>query len=134
MRTALALFALLPACVVPYAGPGDPYAQPPPAYPPPASGYAPAYPQPPGPPPPGQRRLTREEAVQAAFGYAAQHGVQPVGVHEVEHEGGAWKVELELAGGGEAKVVVDAWTGAERRFKVEGHGHHRGGDRDEDDD
>ncbi len=139
MRKALALAALLPACVVPYAGPGDPYAQPPPpaaARPP---GYAPPPAYPPGPPPPGaapppQRRLTRDEAVQAAWQYAAQRGLQPSGVREVEREEGRWEVKLNLAGGGRARVVVDAWTGAELGFRVKEGGERRHHERHEDDD
>ncbi len=152
MKKVLTLAMVLPACVVPYAGPGDPYAQPasppPPAYgPPPAQppaqppAYAPAYPPPPPPraaPPPPQRRLGRDEAVQLAWQYAAQHGLQPARAREVEREDRSWKVELELAGGGKAKVVIDAWSGAELRFKVEGghrrHGERHGEEHDEDDD
>lgn len=143
MKKALALAMALPACAVRYAGPGDPYAQPPPpppAYspppaqaPPPPPAYAPA-PQPP-PPPPSPRRLSRDQAVQLAWQYAAQRGLQPVAAREVERDEGRWKVELRLAGGGEAKVVLDAWSGAELRFQVkEGHGHRGERHEDEDDD
>ncbi len=84
MKRALALAMALPACAVRYAGPGDPYAQPPP--PPPAYSPPPAQPPPPppayapvpqpAPPPPAPRRLTRDQAVQLAWQYAAQRGLQ----------------------------------------------------------
>ena len=139
MRRFLALAALLPACVVPYAGPGDPYGQPPPPSAAPGPAYAPppAYPPPPPQaypaPPPPQRRLTRDEAVRAAWGYAAQRGLQPSRVHEAEHDEGRWKVELDLAQGGKARVVVDAWSGAELRFQVKGGRHRERHDEDHDD-
>ncbi len=139
MRKVLALAALLPACVVPYAGPGDPYARPPPPAParPPAYAPPPAYPPAPPPPaaaPPAQRRLTRDEAVQLAWRYAQQRGLQPSDVREVEREEGRWEVKLNLAGGGRAKVVVDAWSGAELKFQVKEGGERRHRERHEDDD
>ncbi len=147
MKKALALAMALPACAVRYESPGNPYAPPPPAYspppaqaPPPPPAYAPAPPPPayapapqPPPPPPAQRRIDRDQAVQLAWQYAAQRGLQPVAAREVERDERRWKVELRLAGGGKAKVVLDAWTGAELRFEVkEKHGHH--GERHEDED
>lgn len=124
MRRPLALASLLLACVVPYPGPSDPYAPPPPAHPP-----AP----PPPAPAPQQRRLGRDEAVQIASGHAARRGLQPIGVRKAKLDEGRWKVELVLAGGGRARVVIDAWSGAEVRLKVKGRGERRHRDRDDED-
>ncbi len=77
--------------------------------------------------------LTRDEIVGRAYEIAAQHGLQASGVEEVEREHGRWKVELRLAGGGKAKVRIDGRSGAELRFKAEGHHRRHGEDDDEDD-
>jgi hypothetical protein len=52
----------------------------------------------------------------------------------VEREEGRWEVKLNLAGGGRAMVVIDAWSGAELKFQVKEGGERRHRDRHEDDD
>ncbi len=100
---------------------------PPPAYQPPPP-PPPAYQPPPAPPtyqppqaqPPPRRQLSRREAVERAYEITSQHGMEPVGVRDVEWDDGSWKVKLRLAGGGRGKVEIDPWSGAELRFDVDG--------------